>query len=78
MSNKNNNELKEANEKINQLANQLVQFRDIAQSNEIILNRTLRFVTGRLLKIKTAENVTKEIDDLIADLNVIETKEEKQ
>lgn len=76
-------QIKQAKETIEKLSNQLnqvtaqaIQLKDIAQSNEIILNRTLRFITGKLLQLKKDLSKDK-IDQLIEDLNKIEEQKEQ-
>lgn len=61
---------------LNQVTAQAIQLKDVAQSNEIILNRTIRYITGKLLKLR--KDPTKEnIDALIEDLNKIEEQAEQ-
>jgi hypothetical protein len=69
---------KELQLKINQLAQHLVTFKDIAQNNEILLNRTIRMVTQKLLQLRQKETITKEnIDELINEVNGINAKQQQ-
>ena len=59
---------------LEQVSLAMLNYKEAAYQNEIILNRTLRYVTGKLLAIDCGdnENVSKQIQDLIKDLNKIE------
>jgi hypothetical protein len=70
---------KELQLKINQLAQHVVTFKDIAQNNEILLNRTIRMITQKLLQLRQKEIITKEnIDELINEVNGINDKQQQQ
>ncbi len=61
---------------LNQVTAQAIQFKDIAQSSEIVLNRTLRYLTGRIIQLK--KNPTNEgFEELIEYLNRIEDDKPK-
>lgn len=59
------NQLKQQNKQVSTMA---LNYKDAAYNNEIILNRTLRFVTGKLLKLKKNPKA-EDFDELIEYLN---------
>lgn len=60
-------------QQLNQISSQALQFKDIAQNNEILLNRTLRYTTGKLLQLSKQETLDKEsIFNLVGELNQVE------
>lgn len=56
---------------LNQISSQAIQLQSAAQNNEIILNRTLRYITGKLIQLKKNPTI-EQIDELIEYFNRVE------
>lgn len=80
MSKKNPQPVDLKQQQLEQVSMALLNYKEAAYQNEIILNRTLRFVTGKLLQLIDSTNLKDDIYALIAELNKVEVvkKENEQ